>query len=146
MTPYLAIDPGASADLLGSCLTQTWRRQNQCRKIIRKTQNLFNLLTLHRKHQRLSLKMCQVLQEKIDREQECFRSVLIVVYSKELLKIRPHEWQKHFNIGGRSDYECTQGWKRRLKEHAQLLFPYLKVTLKTADALLLLAYAKNKHL
>jgi hypothetical protein len=63
-----------------------------------------------------------------------------------VIKIRPHEWQKHFNIGGRSDCKDPQDWKRRLKEHAQLLFPYLKVTLKTADALLLLAYAKNKHL
>ena len=63
-----------------------------------------------------------------------------------VIKIRPHEWQKHFNIGGRSDCEGPQDWKRRLKEHAQMLFPHLKVTLKTADALLLLAYAKNKHL
>lgn len=65
--------------------------------------------------------------------------------SLPVIKIRPQDWQKHFNLGKRSDFENTQSWKRRLKEEAQSLFP-LKVTLKTADALLLLAFAKTNHL
>jgi hypothetical protein len=32
-------------------------------------------------------------------------------------------------------------WKRKLKEEAQRLFPNMDVTLKTADALLILEYA-----
>lgn len=56
-------------------------------------------------------------------------------------KVRPLEWQKHLGIGNRGTDKA--GWKRKLKQKAQELFPGVKVTLKNADALLILHTAKN---
>lgn len=51
----------------------------------------------------------------------------------------PRSWQKVYNINkGKTSYSQ---WKRILKDRAQKLFPELKVTLKTADALLILNVA-----
>lgn len=58
--------------------------------------------------------------------------------------ISSRRWQKPFSenkIKGESYLER----KRRLKEVAQGLFPDTKVTLKTADALLLATYARRIH-
>lgn len=59
--------------------------------------------------------------------------------------IRPQEWQKILFLkkGKRSKPE----WKRILKQTAQRHFPGVRVTLKTADALLLLRYGflKSGH-
>lgn len=51
--------------------------------------------------------------------------------------VRPQDWQKRIgNLG--SAKEAGKEWKKKLKERAQMLFPGLHVTLKTADALLIL--------
>lgn len=57
----------------------------------------------------------------------------------EVRRVRPQEWQK--GLGCRKDY--GSGWKRHLRGRAQELFPTLKVTLATADALLILDYARR---
>ena len=54
--------------------------------------------------------------------------------------VRPQEWQKVLKLGRRNGATTTE-WKNKLKAHAQRLFPAEKVTLKTADALLILEYA-----
>lgn len=55
--------------------------------------------------------------------------------------VTPQKWQKALGIGTRSG--LTKGaWKNKLKQRAQQLYPGIKVTLQTADALLLLEYAK----
>lgn len=55
--------------------------------------------------------------------------------------VTPQKWQKFLQLGSRGDLKEHE-WKRALKIRAQQLFPYLKkITLKTADALLILRYA-----
>ena len=58
--------------------------------------------------------------------------------------VRPQEWQKRIgNLGKKK--EAGKEWKKKLKERAQMLFPELKVTLKTADALLILEAMRPKR-
>lgn len=76
--------------------------------------------------------------------------------------ITPQRWQKSFQLGTRGtvrppagfvaleerkriqkiNADAKRDWKNKLKEHAQRLFPHISVTLKTADALLILEYAR----
>jgi hypothetical protein len=63
-----------------------------------------------------------------------------------IILVRPQDWQKHFRLGTKGDTSGTTEWKNRLKAEAQRRYPHLKVSLKTADALLLLAYAQEKQL
>jgi hypothetical protein len=53
--------------------------------------------------------------------------------------IKPQAWQKGLRLGTSKGMSRTE-WKNKLKGEAQRRFPELKVTLKTSDALLLLAY------
>ena len=57
------------------------------------------------------------------------------------VKVLPQRWQKMYQLGRSGDYTKSE-WKNRLKAKAQELFPDLgkKVTLKTADALLICLY------
>lgn len=55
--------------------------------------------------------------------------------------VRPQKWQKHFSLGTKSLCASSSEWKNKLKAEAQRKFPDIKVTLKTADALLILDYA-----
>lgn len=55
-------------------------------------------------------------------------------------RVRPQIWQKTHPVGTKGELTTTQ-WKNKLKGRAQELFPTLSsgdVTLKTADALLIL--------
>ncbi|MDD5060698.1 MAG: hypothetical protein PHN44_00235 [Candidatus Marinimicrobia bacterium] len=54
--------------------------------------------------------------------------------------IAPRSWQKIHNLYKERGMSKTQ-WKNILKDRAQKLFPNLKVTLSTADALLILDVA-----
>lgn len=62
-----------------------------------------------------------------------------------VILVRPQDWQKHFCLGSKGKSSTTEH-KNKLKAEAQRRYPHLKVSLKTADALLLLAYAKEKQL
>lgn len=55
--------------------------------------------------------------------------------------VRPQEWQA--GIPGVRGTKEKSVRKRALKEHASRLFPSLKVTLKTADALCIADYARR---
>lgn len=57
--------------------------------------------------------------------------------------VPPQEWQKPLGIGTKGTLK-TGDWKNKLKSHAQRLFPDKKVTLNTADALLILEYGKRR--
>ena len=57
--------------------------------------------------------------------------------------VRPQKWQKALSLGSKKDEGGTGPWKRKLKEVAQRLHPTQEVTLKTADALLILHYANH---
>jgi hypothetical protein len=58
-----------------------------------------------------------------------------------LVMVRPQVWQKGFGLGTASACRTKSEWKNKLKAEAQRRFPQLNVTLKTADALLMLEYA-----
>lgn len=55
--------------------------------------------------------------------------------------VRPMKWQKALSLGTKKDAGGTTPWKNKLKAEAQRRFPMCDVTLKTADALLLLDYS-----
>jgi crossover junction endodeoxyribonuclease RuvC len=55
--------------------------------------------------------------------------------------VRPQKWQKALSLGASSGCASKTEWKNKLKASAQRLYPHLKPTLATADALLILDYA-----
>lgn len=56
--------------------------------------------------------------------------------------VRPQGWQKVFGLGTAASCANSREWKNKLKAEAQRRFPQLTVTLKTADALLILEWAR----
>jgi hypothetical protein len=70
---------------------------------------------------------------------EC-RGILATLGIK-VYEFTPQAWQKALGLGNRATH--GNRWKAHLKERSQALNPHLKVTLKTADALLILE-AGNK--
>lgn len=58
----------------------------------------------------------------------------------KLVLVRPQIWQKAFSLGTASRCASKSEWKNKLKAEAQRRFPDLNVTLKTADALLILEW------
>ena len=54
--------------------------------------------------------------------------------------VRPQTWQKPFGLGTASNCATRREWKNKLKACAQRLYPALKPTLSTADAILILEY------
>lgn len=56
--------------------------------------------------------------------------------------VTPQKWQKSLSLGTRGKMTKVE-WKNKLKNMAQQLYPMLRreITLKTADALLILEYA-----
>ena len=57
--------------------------------------------------------------------------------------VRPQKWQKALSLGSASGCASKTEWKNKLKASAQRLYPRLKPTLATADALLILDYARR---
>jgi len=66
--------------------------------------------------------------------------VLSALYIRTEL-ITPQQWQKRLGLGT-SKGMTKNKWKNKLKEEAQRRFPDMKVTLFTADALLILEATK----
>ena len=54
----------------------------------------------------------------------------------ELRQIMPQKWQKALSLGNSNGMSKTD-WKNKLKATAQHLYPNVKVTLSTSDALLI---------
>ncbi len=61
-----------------------------------------------------------------------------------LNRVRPVDWQEPLGLGGKKSCKNDAEWKRKLRNKAAELYPHLDVTLKTADALLILRYAMSK--
>lgn len=57
--------------------------------------------------------------------------------------VTPQQWQKALGLGHRGKDTDKAAWKRKLKAEAGRLYPGLAPTLKTADALLILEYARR---
>jgi len=68
---------------------------------------------------------------------------LCFAFDKRLVMVPPQRWMKALGTGTRSSYSDQTQWKNHLKEMAQRLYPEIKITLKVADSLLLLEYAKQ---
>lgn len=68
---------------------------------------------------------------------------IALCYQIPLIHITPQNWQKTLSLGtgGKSKPERAE-WKRKLKAEAQRRNPGMEVTLKTADALLILEAAR----
>jgi crossover junction endodeoxyribonuclease RuvC len=61
------------------------------------------------------------------------------------VKATPQRWQKMFSNSIGSSKGCEKReWKNRLKQLAQQMFPGTKVTLNTADAILLAVYGSKQ--
>ena len=60
-------------------------------------------------------------------------------------EVTPVVWQRGLGIPVRKKDESRSQFKGRLKAKAQQLFPQVKVTLKTADALLISEYCRRKR-
>jgi len=68
---------------------------------------------------------------------------LILAYRWELRLVTPQQWQKRLGMSKNGDSDTL--WKNRLKARAQEIFPAVpKITLSTADALLLLDYGRKE--
>jgi hypothetical protein len=57
-------------------------------------------------------------------------------------EVAPQVWQKIYGLGKASACASQSEWKRKLKAEAQRRFPHLNITLATADALLILEWAR----
>lgn len=57
--------------------------------------------------------------------------------------VRPQAWQKALGLGTSKSHASKTAWKNHLKGRAQQLYAGQKVTLKTADALLILEFANQ---
>ena len=63
------------------------------------------------------------------------------------VEVTPQKWQKYYsNQVGTSKGLSKTEWKGRLKGVAQRLYPSEKITLNTADAVLIAHYGKNNKL
>lgn len=56
-------------------------------------------------------------------------------------QVLPQTWQRRLQVGTKSQCATKTEWKRKLQQEAQRRFPACDVTLKTADALLILDWA-----
>ena len=65
---------------------------------------------------------------------------MLIAMGIELEEPRPPVWQKRFALGTRSSCASDTEWKNKLKSEAQRLYPLMKITHSTADALLILHY------
>lgn len=60
------------------------------------------------------------------------------------IKVTPQKWQRYYsNSLGKSSQHEKREWKNMLKGLAQQMFPSEKVTLKTADAILIANYGTS---
>ena len=59
--------------------------------------------------------------------------------------VLPSRWQKELGIVRRKKNESKSQWKNRLKAKAQQLFPSLKITLDTSDAILICEYCRRVY-
>lgn len=67
---------------------------------------------------------------------------MLLAYQYKVILVPPKKWQKVLGLGSATGMSKTE-WKNKLKQMAQQLYPQLKITLATADALLIYEAAKR---
>lgn len=60
-----------------------------------------------------------------------------------IVLVPPKKWQKALGLGTTKSHPSKTAWKNHLKNRAEQLFPQQKVTLATADALLMYEAARQ---
>jgi len=68
---------------------------------------------------------------------------VVMTLGMRLELVTPQKWQKALGLSHREKTQSKCEWKNKLKAEAERLYPGVKVTLATADALLLLEYARR---
>jgi len=58
--------------------------------------------------------------------------------------VLPSKWQRHYGLHKDKNESQTE-WKRRLRQRAQELYPNIKITAETADAILIANYCKENY-
>jgi hypothetical protein len=66
---------------------------------------------------------------------------MLAAYCARIEYLPPKKWQQALGLGDKKTH--GNRWKAHLKGRAQALYPQLTVTLKTADALLILEAGKK---
>jgi hypothetical protein len=67
----------------------------------------------------------------------------LACFGVRVVMVRPQDWQATYSLGKRRDCASDTIWKNKLKSEAQRRYPTLEVTNMTADALLILDFAKE---
>ena len=69
---------------------------------------------------------------------------VLLAFGWRVVEVTPQTWQKHFGLGSRATY--GNRWKAHIKGEAQKRNPGVEgITLKTADALMILDYALGRE-
>jgi len=156
MTTYIAIDPGVNGGIAwdGAQLASCMGMPGSDTEIAEEIHNLADILCSIRSNLKFVIEDVPKFVGRALPGSTIFplafncgliRGIAVSLRMPVIL-VRPQDWQKHFRLGTKGDTSGTTEWKNRLKAEAQRRYPHLKVTLKTADALLLLAYAQEKQL
>lgn len=72
------------------------------------------------------------------------RMAVVAATGHDPLLVTPPTWQRGLGISPRSKDEAHVAWKNRLKRLAQELFPGVRVTLSTSDALLIAEFCRRQ--
>ncbi len=147
MKNILAIDPGASGGF-------AWRDTSGVERTLAMPEtegDVINFLRI-RSCDNLDLVVCEQVQGFIGNA--CPGSAMFnfgknygiilgaaQAFGMPIQLVTPQRWQKALSLGAKKDYD--KQWKNHLKEVAQRLYPNCHITLKTADALLLLEYGRR---
>ena len=71
---------------------------------------------------------------------------ILEAFNMEYKLVRPAKWMADIGTNKKKHYKTDNEWKNYLKELAKIYWPNTKVTLKTADALLILQYGLRQQL
>jgi hypothetical protein len=153
---YIAIDPGVSGGIAwdGASLPSCMSMPTSDTEIAEEIQNLADILCSIRDNVTLVIEdVPKYVGTNVPGSSVfplAFNCGLIrgvaLALKIPIILVKPHDWQKHFRLGTKKDAGSTTAWKNKLKSEAQRRFPHLKVTLKTADSLLILAFARESSL
>jgi hypothetical protein len=155
MTTYITIDPGVNGGIAwdGATLPSCMGMPGSDTEIAEEIHNLADILCCIRDNLKFIIEDVPKFVGRALPGSTIFplafncglvRGIAVSLRMPVIL-VRPQDWQKHFCLGSKGNSSTTEH-KNKLKAEAQRRYPHLKVTLKTADALLMLAYAKEKGL
>ncbi len=155
MTTYITIDPGVNGGIAwdGAALPSCMGMPGSDTEIAEEIHNLADILCSIRDNLKFIIEDVPKFVGRALPGSTIFplafncglvRGIAVSLRMPVIL-VRPQDWQKHFCLGSKGNSSTTEH-KNKLKAEAQRRYPHLKVTLKTADALLMLAYAKEKGL